>query len=424
MSEQPPTEHAEPVSETYQSSPGTVARIFAVLIPAGICVAGIAFAGVLVATRPAAERAAPQSQGIPVRVETVQPSDEAVTIRAQGQVIAARQVVMQPELNGRVTWMSDDLVPGGRLAAGDTLVRIDPRDFRAALEQQRAQVENSRVNVSTEESRRLIAEREWALLERERTGASEGGRELALREPHTRAAEASLRAARSGLQQAQTNLSRTSLRAPFDSIVIAENVDVGQLVGPASQLATLVGTEHFWVRVPIPMEQLRFIRLPNGEATGSEATVRQHVGESDEIVRTGRVVRLLGDLDPVGRMARVLVEIDDPLGPAGELPMLLGASVDVEIEAGVLEGVFRIPRSALHASDQVHLFGGGALAIQDVRVAWREDESLLVRGLTPGDEIILSTVSPPIAGTALRRVEELNAEASQPTASAEGASNP
>ncbi|MCA9604410.1 MAG: efflux RND transporter periplasmic adaptor subunit, partial [Myxococcales bacterium] len=327
------------------------------------------------------------------------------------------QVVMQPELNGRVTWMNEELLPGGRLAEGDTLVRIDARDYQAALEQQRAQVASSQLNVSTEESRRVIAEREWALLERERNAASESGRQLALREPQTQAAEASLRAARSGLRQAQTNLSRTSLRAPFDSIVISENVDVGQLVGPATQLATLVGTDHFWVRVSIPMEQLRHVTLPSEGTPGSTATVTQHVGESDAIVRSGRVIRLLGDLDPVGRMARVLVEIENPLGAEGDLPMLLGATVDVEIEAGTLEGVYRIPRAALHAENQVHLFGGGSLALQDVDVVWRDDESVLVRGLTSGDELVLSTVSPPIEGTRLRRAEpepETTASAEEP----------
>lgn len=411
---------AEPVHETHRDAkPSIVARVFAVLIPALICVGGVAFAGMLVATRPSAERAAPESEGIPVRIATLAPTDERVVLRAQGQVIAARQVVMQPELNGRVTWMNDELVPGGRLAEGDPLVRIDSRDYRAALEQQRAQVASSRLNVSTEESRRVIAEREWALLERERNAASASGRQLALREPQIQAAEASLRAAQSGLRQAQTNLSRTSLRAPFDAIVITENVDLGQLVGPSSQLATLVGTEHFWVRVSIPMEQLRHVRLPQGDQPGSNVTVTQRVGEADAIERSGRVIRLLGDLDPVGRMARLLVEIDEPLGAPGELPMLLGASVDVAIEAGTLEGVYRIPRAALHAEDQVHLFGGGALALQPVEVIWREEESVLVRGLTAGDELVLSTVSPPIAGTRLRRAEpepEATASAEEPAA--------
>jgi len=404
MSEHP----AEPVGveEPEARPPSVLARIFAVLIPGVICLGGVAFAGMLVATRPEAERNPPENTGIPVRVAAMAASTESIAIRARGQVIAARQVVMQPEVQGRVRWVHEELVPGGRLSEGDTLIRVDPRDFQAALQQQRAQVENSRLAITQEESRQVIAQREWELLREDRGAASQGGRQLALREPQIRAAEAQLQASRSGLAQARTNLSRTRLGAPFDSLVQVENVDVGQLVGPTSQVATLVGTEHFWVQVPIPVEQLRWVRLPSGDTPGSPAVVRQQVGEDDAIVRDGRVIRLLGDLDPVGRMARVLVEIDDPLGSGDDLPMLLGASVEVEIEAGELEGVFRVPRAAVHSGDTVYLFGDGQLAIASVDVAWRDQDSLLVRGLSPGAQVVLSPVSPAIEGTRLRRVED------------------
>ena len=397
--------HAAPVAPA-ADAPSTVARIVAVFIPALICLAGIAFAGLMIATRPEAERNDAESRGTPVQVQALAATSESITINVQGQVIPAREITLQPELSGRVVWMNDELVPGGRLNAGDTALRIDPRDYRAALEQRRAQVESGHLSVSQEESRRVIAEREWALLERERGGASTRGRELALREPQARAAQASLRASQSALRSARTNLSRTTLTVPFDAFVQMERVEIGQLVGPSSQLATLVGTEHFWVRAAVPMEQLSWIQLPAGEQPGAHVRVVQHVGESAEIVREGRIIRLLGDLDPVGRMARVLVEVDDPLGEPGELPLLIGASVDIEIEAGTLDGVYRIPRSALHPADQVYLFGEGALDIRDVEVAWREHESLLVRGLTDADELVLSDVVPAIAGTALRRAEE------------------
>lgn len=398
--------------------PSVVKRIFAVLIPAGICMLGVAFAGLMVATRPQAERTEEENLGLPVRTRALQPMEADVHVDAQGEVVAARRVVMQPELSGRVIAMNEELVPGGRLAEGDTLIRIDPRDYRAALEQQQAQLENSRVQLTQEESRRVIAEREWALLGRGASGASEDGRALALRQPQVRSAEASVRAARSAITQARTNLSRTTLDAPFDALVQAESVDIGQLVGPTSQVATLVGTEHFWVQVSIPLSSLARIRVPgfNGDA-GSSALVYQDVGEGQRIERSGRVLRLLGDLDPVGRMARVLVEIDDPLGLQREepgRPILIGAFVHVRIEAGHLDGVFEIPREALHAGDVVHLFGDGHLALSEVDVVWRREDSVLVRGLEAGAELVLSPIAVPVEGTLLRRVDEPPAAPSRP----------
>lgn len=405
-----------PLTPTPPKRRGFVARILMVLVPVLICAGGIGVAAMLVSTRPAAQRAEPEHHGVPVEVAALAPSRQPVHVRAHGTVIAAQRVVLQPEVNGRVTWLSPDLVPGGRVRAGEPLLRIDGRDYRAALEQVQAQVENSRLGMQQEASRQLIAEREWELLRREGGGTTDSGRELALRTPQTRTAQAQVRAAESSLRQARTNLSRTSVQAPFDALVQAENVDLGQLVTPASQVATLVGTRQFWVQVSVPMEQLAWIRVPGVNGTeGSEARVYQEVGERGRIERAGRVVRLLGDLDPVGRMARVLVEIDDPLEPRASdaapgspaaLPLLLGAFVHVEIDAGELEDVFEIPRAALHPGDVVHLFGDESrLALREVEVVWRRQETVLVRGLSPGALLVTSRVPTAIEGTLLARIE-------------------
>lgn len=412
------------------SKPGFFARLLAIFIPVAICLGGVAFAGLMVATRPAAERTEPEERGVPVSTAELQPTRESVVIRANGQVIPARQVVLSPEVSGRVTAMNPHLIPGGRVAAGDQLIRVDARDYRAAVQQSAAQVESSQLTLTQENSRRVIAEREWALLGSERGGASETGEQLALREPQTRAARASVSAAQAGLRRARTNLSRTTLRAPFDAIVQAENVDVGQFVGPQSQVATLIGTETFWVRVSIPMDELAWIRFPDGDREGSGVTVIQRVGDGNQIARTGRVIRLLGDLDPVGRMARVLVEIDDPLGTSraeaepgdpSALPMLVGAFVEVEIAAGELDDVYEVPRTALHANDQVYLFGDGALEIREVEVVWRRPETVLARGVEPGEVLVTSALATPVAGTALRHAEDENESEpapSEPTAEA------
>lgn len=393
-------------------------RLVAIAVPIGICLSGTAMAGLLVATRPEAARTEREQRGLPVRAEEVFPTTESVVVRAQGQVIAAQKVLVQPELTGRVIWMNENLIPGGHVASGETLLRIDPRDYQSALESQRAQLESRRVQIRQEQAQQVIAQREWALL-RDEVRTSEEGRDLALREPQIRSAEAALRAAESSVRQARTNLTRTNVIAPFDAVVQAENVDLGQLVSPSTQLATLVGTEHFWVQVSLPVEQLGSIRIPSAHGEeGSPATVIQAVGEDQQIVRYGRVLRVLGDLDPVGRMARILVEIDDPLGleqPLGErsLPMLLGAFVRVEIAAGELEDVFEVPREALHAGDHVYLVDDDSrLEVRPVEVVWRREQSVLVRGLNPGERLVLSQIPTPVGGSLLRQVEEEESEAS------------
>lgn len=374
----------------------------------------------LIATRPTAERTPAPPLTVPVTTVTAHADEHAIVVRAQGSVIPAQELVLQAELNGRVIWRNDEVVPGGLVRHGDVLVRIDPRDFRAAVAQQTAQLESQRVQLQTEERRRAVAEREWAILARDSSasGASEEGRALAMREPQLRSAEAATDATEAQLRQARLTLTRTTLRAPFDALVREADVEVGQLVGPTARLATLVGSDHFWVQVSLPVEALRAIRLPSAGRSGSEARVVQTVG-ADPVERTGRVVRVLGDLDPVGRMARVLVEIDDPLGlqadPASgarPMPMLLGAFVRVEIDAGTLPGTIEIPRTALRDADTVWVVEDGHLAIREVGVSWRRQDTVLVGdGLAEGAQVITTPLASPVAGMAVRILETAPTEA-------------
>jgi RND family efflux transporter MFP subunit len=384
-------------------------------------------AGVLVflmKTKPEPERKPPPDPSIVVRVIRAEPADEPITIRVMGTVIPARKVEVFPEVGGRIVKQSEELVPGGRIAKGQLLVRIDPRDYNLALAQQAAAVTKAEMDLATEKARKEVAEREWALIAEE-VQPSDAGKRLALREVQLETAEASLESAKSGLSKARLARSRTTIKAPFNAMVTEEYVDKGQLVGPATRIATLVDSDVFWVRVSVPVDRLPWISLPDGRGEGgSGARIVQRVAEGVEVVRQGRVVKLLGDLDPQGKMARLLVEIRNPLGDEseggeGELPLLLGAYVNVDIQGPALEGVIALPRPALRDDDRVWLKQGGKLAIREVDVIWTTEDAVFVRGdLTLQDDIVVSRIDAPVEGMPLR----LNGE--RPAALASGDSGP
>jgi len=237
-------------------------------------------------------------------------------------------------------------------------------------------------------------------------------------------AQVAVGAAKSNIARAKLQLSKTTLVAPFNAFVQQENVDEGQLVGPASQLAVLVGTDAFWVQVSLPMDKLEYVALPQGDTPGSRAYVWVRTGRG-RIERQGQVVRLLGDLDPVGRMARLLVAIDDPFqldgaapdepvadlkGPAedepsqSKLPLLLGSYVRVAIEGVELEQVAEIPRRALQPNQEVFVLGAGdKLEIRKIQVVWGAEHTVLVSGpLKTGERLIVSPLQAPVAGMLLR----------------------
>ncbi|MGW8321611.1 MAG: efflux RND transporter periplasmic adaptor subunit [Thermodesulfobacteriota bacterium] len=379
------------------------------LLPLVIIAAGVFGAWWLIANRPRAQRE--QVETIPplVRVVEATQSSEPVTVIAMGTVVPAKRVVLQPEVSGRIVAQSPQLQPGGLFKAGDVILRIDPRDYETAVKQQEAAVERARLEVEVEKGRQVIAEREWKLLEEDISldGASQN---LALRRPQQKNARVALEAAESMLEQARLQLERTTVYAPFNAVVQEEFVDEGQLVSPQTQLATLIGTDRFWVQVSVPVDRLQWMAFSDtGKDEAFNVRVVQEVSADTRIELPGRLVRLLGDLDPVGRMARVLVEIEDPLGLKDKknperVPLMLGAYVRVEIKGRRAEEVFRVPRTAIREGDQVWIANEeDRLEVRPVEVFWRSKETVLIRhGLREGDRVVTNSIPLPIPNMKLR----------------------
>lgn len=374
----------------------------------GVLAAGIGVFVFLSSTRAEPPKAQRVDRGLLVTVSEAERGDGRLVVAAHGVVVPAEEVTLKAEVAGVVTWQNPALVAGGVVDRGEPLVRLDARDYRLAAAQHRAQIERARVELELEQARGQIAQREWKLLG-DRSSADEEARARALREPQLEAAENSLAAAKSNHRLATLQVEKTRVRAPFNALVRQEAVGIGQLTVPAAPLATLVGTDAFLVHAAVPVADLDVVRVPGVNASaaeGSKATVRLRTGR-DVVERKGRVIRLLGDLDSTGQMARVVVEVVDPLGlqvPLEERrPLLLGAHVEVEIDAGRIDDVFEVPAVALREGDSLYVLVDGALEVRPVGVVWRTPDSVFVRdGLREGDQIVMSSISAPVPGMKLR----------------------
>lgn len=384
-------------------------------IAVAIIAGGIGVNKYLVSTKPPTKKSALANKGTAVEVETVGESSKHITIRARGTVTPARQVVLGTEVGGKVIDVSPNLQPGGKFSKGDVIARVDPSDYRLAVEQQFALVDSAEAQLRVEESRVAVAKREWEMFGSK--ASTDTNKQLALREPQMRSATTQLKSAKSGLKRAKLSVERTLLRAPFDGMVQNRNVDLGQIVAPGAPLLSFVGTRKYWIQISLPVERLVWISVPGVNAKpgeGSTATITHAVGH-DRIEKTGRVLRLLSDVDPAGHMARVLIEVDDPLGLEAEtrgesepgqssLPLLLGSYVEVAIAGREATGIIELDRSSLRAGNEVYvLTPESTLEKRKVDVMWRQEDTVLLSGgLEPGETIITSPLSAAVDGMKLR----------------------
>ena len=388
----------------------TLARVGLVVL---VLVVAVVVALGIIRSSPQAVQVPAEDLGVLVEVAEVRRLPRRIDVEAQGTVVPAQRVVVQPQVSGRIDVVAADLAPGTILREGDLIFAIEDADFKLAVARATAAVAEAAAQLQLEQGRGRVAEREWELFQDE-LDAEQKAASLALREPQLRSRLSAVQTARANLARARLDLERTVVRSPFNAVVLSEAIEVGQIVTPQSQAVTLAGTDAFWVRAAVRTDELDQLRVPglHGAALGSRALVRLD-RENDDVLE-GRIVRLLGDLDTAGRMARVLVEVADPLalesgaGSAGRHGLLLLDSyVDLMLEGAAVRDLFELPRDWLHEGRNLRMYSGGRLELRPVEVAWRFEDSVCIdSGLNDGDLVVTSRLATPIEGMKLRRVDD------------------
>lgn len=369
-----------------------------------ILIVGILVGIFLLMTGPRTQPGEKQRGSRIVRTIQLVPGSHNVNVTGYGSVIPAQRVVIRPQVQGRILEQHPQLVPGGRIQVGEVLFKIDPSDYEIAVKEQEFALEEARFSLEMEQGNQVVASREWKILEQE-LPENEINRSLVLRQPHLRRAQASLDRAENQIARAELDLSRTVIKAPFNAIVLEESVDQGQLVNTGADTCILVGSDQAWVMTTISLQDLTHIQYPSGERPGSKAMVYLDTGEEEPLVWEGRVSQLLSDLEPTGRMARVIVETPDPYGLDPEsdpnaAPLLIGSYVKVVIDVGEIENALEIPRTALREGSRIWVVDQEKrLQIRETNILWTRKDTVLVENrMQEGETLIVSGLKVALPG--------------------------
>ena len=373
------------------------------IIPGLVVLASLFGAAVLMATSPQVEPTNPTPVPPTVRVRDIEPEPIRLRVHSQGTVAPDTQSQLIPEVSGRVTWMSGALVNGGYFEKGQTLLRLDDKDYQSSLKRARAAL-------TRDEARYEHALFEFERMKslEERRLASRSQMESAQRD--YRVAEATLEDSRANVEQASLNLERTGVKAPFTGLVRDESVDIGQLVGPGSPVATIYATDRLEVRLPIADRQLGFLNLPVGHRGELPADRQPAVALSAEYAGqllewTGTIVRTEAQIDTSSRMVNVVARI---AGNGGETLPAVGLFVNADIEGLLVDDLVVLPRNALRNGNRVLVVG------DDNRLEFRvveplrlfQDDVLIRAGLTAGERVCISPMQTPIDGMLVNPVGE------------------
>jgi multidrug efflux pump subunit AcrA (membrane-fusion protein) len=192
---------------------------------------------------------------------------------------------------------------------------------------------------------------------------------------------------------------------------------MGSLVNTGTVLASLVDIDKYWVQVSVGVDELRWIAIPSVPSQkGSRVRVYYESAWGPDAYRTGTVERLLPDLEPQGRMARLLIAVTDPLqrqvDSTERYALILGAYVRVQIEGQELQDVIQVPRTALRDGMNVWIMqADNTLDIRRVNAVWNGNDHVYVdKGLAQGDLLIISDLATPVQSMALRTADSAGPE--------------
>jgi RND family efflux transporter MFP subunit len=389
-------------------------NIFIILLPVVVLAAGVAVAFWLMETSPQAKPRPKAQNATLVAVRTVDYGARQTVVSGMGTVAAARNVALKPEVSGKIVELSPNMIPGGLFRKGETLLKIDPTDYRLTVRQLATDVAKAESDLQIEQGNQLVAQKEYKLLGQT---VSDVEKALMLRQPQLENLRATLEAAQAKLEQARFDLARTTIEAPFNAVVQSHAVDVGAQASESTVLATLVGTDAYWVEVSVPVSQLQWIQIPQTEGDqGALVRVYDSAAWGDGVFRQGRVVRLEADLEEQGRMARLLVRVEDPLSLSpdntGQPRMLIGSYVRVEIEGQPVASAASIDREFIRNGSDVWIMeDDGNLSIRTVEIAFRgTDRVLVTSGIAPGENLVVSDLAAPVEGMLLRAADTTSDE--------------
>ena len=343
-----------------------------------------------------------------VQVIPLQYGPHQLTVTAMGPVLAARQINLTPGVGGEIIAMSENMVPGGFFKKNETLIRIDPVDYQLVVKRLHSEVAKAQKDLELEMGNQRIARKEFEILGE---AVTESEKKLMLRTPQLGIKEATLAGVKATLAQAELNLQRTRVDAPFNGVVLARSVNLGARISESTVLGQLAGTDVFWLKLAIPTDQLQWIKFPAADRAGSEVRIfLQEKGDNNSF-RTGQVLRLAADVEEQGRMAAVYAAVDDPLclKPENKTKprLLLGSFVQAEIAGIELASVIAINRDHLREDNTLWLLkDDNTLDIRKVRiVASTNDQVLIAAELHGGERMIVSALSSAVPGSPLQRIE-------------------
>lgn len=260
----------------------------------------------------------------PVKILTVEPSEQVTELVYSGSVKARTEMNMGFRLNGKINERLVDV--GDRVHKGALLMRLDSVDLQLAVDRAKANLvaanqQFETANAAFKRADQLFNQKTIAMAVLEQ-------RKLSLDQATSARASAI-----SALNEYENQLSYADLKADRDGVVTAVNADAGQVIGAGNVAVVIAADAEKEVQIAVPETDVTAFSVGQ--------PVRAEFWADNAINLEGRVREIAASADPLSRTYAIRISLEsDPR-------VLLGMTATIKAERKNSTPGVTVPLSAL-----------------------------------------------------------------------------
>jgi membrane fusion protein, multidrug efflux system len=315
------------------------------------------------------------AQGTPLPAVTVtKVTSREVTATGDfiGRIVAIDKVDIVARVSGFIK--ERNFSEGQQVKTGDLLFRIEPDTYKAAVDQQDANLAKAK---ATEVNANLQLQRGQELLHNQNIPQSEVDQRAA----NAQAAHADVLQAQALLEQAKINLGYTEIRSPIDGRIGLANFTIGNLVSPSSgTLATIVSQDPIYVTFQASEADIIEYKHRIAASADKNPHVAIHIKLPDGTIypHPGRTNLLDVQVQPDTDTVLVRAQLPNPEGM-----LIPGGIVSVMVERGAPQALLVVPQSAVQLDQAGHY-------VMVVGADKRVEQRRITTGVEQGRDIVAS----------------------------------
>lgn len=360
-------------------------------------------------------------EAFPAKAETLN-----MIIESYGTVKPRELLKLIAEVKGRIVSLEPTFKEGRFIKKGRSLIKIDPRFYQLEVDKHNVEIKqaeaelkylnqeilNFEASIKIAKSDSILAKSEYlrqkklveknvvaqttldnaeqkylASLERLQNLQNQ----LALTGPSNDRLKAQYDMAKVLFRQAELDLEKTRIIAPFDGWVVDKEVEKGLYVNAGQNLGKIYSKGALDIEVNIPIKDLRWLPTDFAEDSMPEAEI---IFSRNNSVNTwnGRVARVKAQIDEKTRTLPVVVEAN--YNSKTGINLKPGMFVTVHIKGIEINNIYLLPRHVVYNDDTVYLFIDNRLRIREVSVIRRFKDSVFInKGLSDGELVIKTPLS-------------------------------